>query len=506
MIKNFFKVNAGSRGDLNFAPLLPLIALYYCILIILGAKLSAQAPSLFAPIDHGLAFNSMLEHLLHGTFDVDPRAIGDEGFLRDGKIYAYFGVFAALLRLPLALFGALKTTDVTVLSCLVAALVLALCQVAAILMVWRAVPSSGLSRLLGYALIVTALLSGPQITFLKPSIYQEVVLWANAMAAGFVCCAVYGIFVRGRFGAGLLTAMAILAGLSLNTRVSTAVGLYAASGLLLGRAAWLGSRDGVSRRRDLARLLAPAGALVLFAAFCALVNYERWGNPLVFADLHRNLIYQRQYPERLLVLAQHGEFNPARIGYGLLYYFLPIWAVPMRGGGFLFEHFRHRFIDSAELPPASLLLSDPFIVAMAAVGIVLAWRWRRRTAVDTRAVALLGAGLTLPVLLILMAISMTFRYRGEFYPLLQFLSCAGLYFACAAPGPGSADPRASTKMLATLGCIMSILGSHLTLAMYDLSPFGPAKDIVARGSVADFYMHRVAQLFVAAQTQESRPR
>jgi hypothetical protein len=50
-----------------------------------------------------LTSNSMLEHLLRGQYDVDPNIVGTEGYLRDGRVYAYWGVFCALLRLPLTL-------------------------------------------------------------------------------------------------------------------------------------------------------------------------------------------------------------------------------------------------------------------------------------------------------------------------------------------------------------------------------------------------------------------
>ena len=58
-----------------------------------------------------LTFNSMLEHLLRGQYDVDPNIVGTEGYLRDGRVYAYWGVFCALLRLPLTLVpGGLQWT------------------------------------------------------------------------------------------------------------------------------------------------------------------------------------------------------------------------------------------------------------------------------------------------------------------------------------------------------------------------------------------------------------
>jgi hypothetical protein len=41
-------------------------------------------------------FNSMLAHLMQGRFDVDPQIVGwEEGFLRNGLTYSYFGIWPA---------------------------------------------------------------------------------------------------------------------------------------------------------------------------------------------------------------------------------------------------------------------------------------------------------------------------------------------------------------------------------------------------------------------------
>src|SRR5208337_3713923 len=45
-----------------------------------------------------LTFNSMLDHLLLGRFDVDPQIVGWEGFVRGGRVYAYWGIWCALVR------------------------------------------------------------------------------------------------------------------------------------------------------------------------------------------------------------------------------------------------------------------------------------------------------------------------------------------------------------------------------------------------------------------------
>ena len=81
-----------------------------------------------------LTFNSMLEHLLHGRFDVDPQIIGTNGYWFKGGVYAYFGIFPALLRLPLWFFGRLDL-DVTLWTCLGAVCLAGMAKVRALMLI-----------------------------------------------------------------------------------------------------------------------------------------------------------------------------------------------------------------------------------------------------------------------------------------------------------------------------------------------------------------------------------
>lgn len=78
-------------------PLLGIALLHYAFM--LGAS-----GELFVPTVHGMTFNSMALNLLEGRFDVDPATIGDEAFERDGRSYAYFGIFLALWGWALAVW------------------------------------------------------------------------------------------------------------------------------------------------------------------------------------------------------------------------------------------------------------------------------------------------------------------------------------------------------------------------------------------------------------------
>ena len=56
---------------------------------------------------------------------MDPETIGYEAFVRDGKVYSYFGIFPSLLRGLFAPFVDLEHTYISRVSCFAATLVIA---------------------------------------------------------------------------------------------------------------------------------------------------------------------------------------------------------------------------------------------------------------------------------------------------------------------------------------------------------------------------------------------
>jgi len=224
-----------------------------------------------AKVDFGLAFNSMAEHLLSGRFDVDPDAIGAEGFDVGGRTVSYFGIFCALLRIPLVLLPGGTNIDVTWWSCLMAAWLSTWFQIRSIGLVWSG-PLPNRQAWLAAGLLISVILGGQHIQFLRPSIYQETINWAFFQSAAFIFLAMRGLNTSRGFDRSTLCWMAVCAGLALLTRVTFGIGLYAASGcLLLAR----------GRPRD---LLAPCCILLAFAAMAGVVNEGRWGNPFTIAE------------------------------------------------------------------------------------------------------------------------------------------------------------------------------------------------------------------------------
>jgi hypothetical protein len=433
------------------------------------AVLLSAGGGLFGPVTHGLVFNDMLTHLLQGRFDVDPPTIGDEGYLRDGAVYSYFGILPALVRLIVLPFPGFATTDFTRVGCLAAVALMSGFKLLTAATVARRIGTERAPILLPL-MFAAILLSGVQIEFLRPSIFQEVVLWAGACAAAFIYLAVRGWLDEAGFTPRLMAAMALVAGLCLLARVSTALGLYLAFAGLWLVLVW--------RDRSLWRAYAPALViLVLFAVVTGTINIARWGDPLIFMDLNRALILAR-FPERLARVRTYGQFNLIRLPFGLSYYFAPLWVLRDGSGQLLWQAFQHRLLDAAELPPASFFTSDPFWVGLAAFGLVTLLR-RDRLPRHEIIVSMLP-GLVVPAALMLVAISMAFRYRLEFFPLIELCAFAGFARLLQAP-----TRRATIWMGA--GVMLGIVMAHATWLIYMLSPFGPADTVLNGVPIVAFY-------------------
>jgi len=176
--------------------LAPFVFLYYAALLTNGDFI------LWAPATHpgdseqsvfGFVYNSTLLHLLKGDFTIDPDAIGFEALIRDGRVYTYFGVMPALLRLPLVPFVDLGRIDVAPLSCCVAASLAALLKVSALRTACTAVTARARSDVLVWSLFATLVLGGSTVPFLRATVYQEAILWEGVFASLFLVLALRGL-------------------------------------------------------------------------------------------------------------------------------------------------------------------------------------------------------------------------------------------------------------------------------------------------------------------------
>ena len=411
----------------------------------------------------GLTFNSMLSHMLHGRWDVDPAAIGAEAFVHDGRSYAYFGPFPAVLRLPLVLVPHWLLPDwrslhVERLSCWLAIMCGIAAQVSAVTttLARATVP---VRRHLTPPLVVLCVLSGSPmlLSWRGAPIYHEAILWAWALAMTFVAIALPT--VQRPLDGRRLCALGVCAGLCLLTRSTTGAGLYLATGLLLGVQA--------ARGRP---FWAPAGVLAGFIVLTGIVNQGRWGNPLVFANLQLQTALVERFPDRLSRLQDYGLFDRHRLDIGALYYFLPVWTDQLEQWLPLKERLV-RLYDAIEQPASSLLLTDPAWCVLSMAGVAAIVRGRALLGE-----MLLAGGLSLAPVLMLVAWYLAFRYRAEFAPLLLVLSCIGL--GSRVPALASGGLGRATLALSLL-CALQVSGAVIAGWSYARQPFGPTDGYVA---------------------------
>ncbi|MBJ6122627.1 hypothetical protein [Sphingomonas mollis] len=417
-------------------------------------------------------FNSMLDHLLQGRFDVDPMVIGGEGFARNGLVYAYWGVMPAVLRLPVTVLPHWRDVNFTIAYCLLALLMMGVTKLWTVHYIVRhhvAIP-----RYLARAAYLVVALSGAQMCFVRPSLFQEVCLWAGLFAAIFVAAAIVAQH-RG-LGERERVVMAVAAGAALLTRVSTGIGLVAAFGLLLGVTVMDDRRNWRGQLRQSWRALA---ILTVAGIATAGVNYGRWGNPLTFAD-YQYYILNIEFPDRLRRTAEYGLFNIERIPFGLVYYLFPVWVLRGGDGQLLFDTTRLRLIDAAELPPSSFLLTDPLLLLLGGMAVI---QWLRVRGPAGRQGGAIAAGLAVSALLMLCAISMCFRYRIDFYPVIEFLGFSGLAMA------GRSGWSLKPGLVWTL-TIISIGASVAVSIAYLLTTFGPGQLWIEQG-VGQFYLGKI---------------
>jgi hypothetical protein len=461
----------------SLAVLLAMVALYYLFLLSNGTF------QLFAPELLDKAFNNMLVHLLRGEFTVDREAIDFEAFTRDGKTYAYFGIFPAVLRIFAIPFADLTRAQLARLSCLIAVVLFVALQLRVLLIVHQSVPAASRRPEFLTVMVAAAVLSGPQLYILSSAyIFVEPILWSAAMGAGFNL-----IIVRTTFGGKSLRGrdlvlLAALAGLAINTRPSVGVALYLGTILLVAWAAWLRYAPDRHAQQFAGKatclsstILLPIAILALAAVVVSFINFERWGDVFTFVDYH---YYDRRlttYLNLVEVLDKYGDFNVKRIWIGALYYATGIpylfKAVPP------FADFLHARFLNLEFPPSTPVLTNPLTVILAGIGLYRVW-WKPGLSTPQLAVlrlALLGHAAA--VLLILAAMWLSIRYRFDFAPFMILAALVG-YGSVSITLTELPEFRQKRVLIASIGlCLLGILSSHYMLLIQKVQNFSLPIDV-----------------------------
>ena len=452
---------------LSFAVFLTVIAIYYLFLLSNGTF------QLFGPEMLDKAFDNMLVHLLRGEFTVDREAIGYEAFTRDGKTYAYFGIFPAVLRLFAIPFTDVAQAQLARLSCLTAVVIFVALQLQMLLIVHHSVPTVSRRPEFLAVMVAATVLSGPQLYILSSAvIYHEAVLWSAAMAAAFNLVVVRTTFGAKSLRARDLVSLATLAGLAINTRAPVGVALYLGTILLI---AWTMWRQYAPDRRAQqfsdtetglsSTILLPIAILGVGAIVAGVINFERWGNAFTFADFHYWDMRVNVYPNLAEILRKYGEFNVGRIWIGALYYATDIPYLLHTLSPFA-EFLRSRLVIIEAGPPMTPVLTNPLTIILAGIGLYRVW-WKPELSTHRVAVLRLTLlGHASAVILLLGFFAFHARYRFDFAPFMTLAALVG-YGSVTTAVTEACDPLLKRVRIGAAGlCFLGILSSHYELLLY----------------------------------------
>ena len=337
------------------------------------------------------AYDFQARAILGGHLSLPSGSIGAEAFIHDGRTYTYFGVFPALLRLPVFLFTHAFDGRLTAPSILASWLVTA---VFSTLLLWRVrtvvrgEAPLGWAEATSYGILLFSLLAGSVLLFLasEPFFYTEDLAWSVALICGSLF-ALVGVVEQPSWGRVAACGLLVLL-----TNLNRSTTGYAA---ILGTfliAAWfaLGRGGAEQRRWAVPTLLA---ALIPLAAGCAIdlarfdtlfgvpaseqVFYKYYG----FSHINGGQYFSLRYLPSTL----HAYVNPVNLR--VTSYF-PYLTLPSPAG--LIAH-TTLFLSG---PTASVLPSMPLLFAAGLWGVISTFAPRRRAKVSALRLLLIATAVS----------------------------------------------------------------------------------------------------------------
>lgn len=482
-------------------------------------------PNLVPARDFGDVFDLQARALLDGRLSMPEGSLGFEGFLIDGKTYAYFGIFPSLIRLPVLLVTDHFDGRLTVVSML-AAYVIAYVSAVRVIDRSRALlrPGTAWSRagLVAAGLLLVVVGLGSNLLFLGSAawMYHEASLWGAAgVLASFA--ATLSFLERPRLraigAAGAWAAVAWLSRGSVGLAPSVVLGLLGLAHLSGAR--WLaalaprpvgpheeidldlgpagaGATDPMASvaparfardpRRAAALLAAAAVGGLLFGA----INTAKFGSPTRL-PMDRQVASFNPWPERREALEVYdGSLFSARlIPSVLVQTFRPDLVEPSGTWPFVRQRpveppvWGDLVFDTVE-PSSGLTVTSPLLLVLGGVGVVAALRPRRPGARGTSAAPLRpfllgGVAATYAPLTIAFIAQ---RYLTDALPLLVVAAAGGVAVLDGWRPTPARSPRLRPVALGALA-VLALFGTYVTLATsWSFQRFSVPPDGAARAA------------------------
>lgn len=386
------------------------------------------------------AYEALAHSILHGRLDVTRSVIGNEGFYIHGKVYLYYGILPALLRVPFLLVGVPLPGPrfFVYFEAVITALLLhlALFRILSLGDKTETVPMGS-----------TALFSGAMAWFASPaylltsnaSIYAEPYGCALVLFAGVVYLLRHQIATAlegelPHISSRRLLLIALLSALCLHARPPMAVSLFAVTGFLC---MWTmfepSSGTPISGRLShfLRESILPASVLTFSVAAYLWMNWLRYGEFLNAGpiDHYGYYLFVEGHSARMDAFLEHGRFDLLRIVPNFVVNFLGI-PCPSLNKALGVGRIR------LEGPLMGIALLWLVLIIYAIVGAIRIARaiYRRSKASDLWLASLAMAMIPSSILILSYA-TVSLRYKFEIWPLIFMLAVVGLCQQAVFQGP-----------------------------------------------------------------------
>jgi hypothetical protein len=420
---------------------------------------------------HGLVYNDMFYRMLDFKFDVSPLLIDNEAFVKDGKSYAYFSVFPAVLRGLLGAFVDIRDMYLSKLSCLLASSIVGFCFLKTLISIFDWKQANLSQKTMFLCAVICALFTGPllYLNAISP-IYHEVILWAGAFCAMYLYVLISKIFACEKLTQNNLLFMAFCAGFALHNRVSVAIGLYLCLTAILLIYAYLESREEKGGFNLLLmvktlfekKYLYPFLVMFVFGVACLSINYMRWGNPFLFAyyDGYKFIMNDKA---RYLSLSKDGLFDLDRILLSLSYYITGSMNVVD-----VFAKKNLALLDGMEPPFRVGYLLTPFMFVISVIGLAVysSYLFSKNKIKENFELVIILPSLMITAVLMLSFMYVSLRYRFDFMGFCWLCFVLGLNFVINNMKKVSNFGKFSVCFSAVCLTVIGVFYSFQTVALY----------------------------------------
>lgn len=400
----------------------------------------------FANGAYGDFFDQQADALLDGHLALPSGAIGIEAFVVDGHEHMYFGVFPALLRMPLLAVTDAFEGDFTLLSSFAAWLVFVVSAWAlGERLLGELAPDAAHLTWLDVAWKLAVALGSPMLMLAGPAwVFSEAIMWGVAASTLFqyrLVCELWAPSTRNQLWLGGALALAAL------NRPTHALGCLAvAAGLVVLR--------GVRNRQVGPSELRLGAFTVVAAGLLVTPNLARFGRPFGLPMDAQVISRFEEYRMRMLAYAGNDYTDLRYLPSNLLAYVRPDgiatgWRFPfITAPDSIPTVFLGAVHDITNRTP-SIVASSPLLVVLGVIGLVVALAaWRRpgphRSALFAAAAGIPAVGAHLVWGFI------TPRFLADFLPLLLPCSVVGLAWVARRSAAGTTAVRRGLLIATTV--------------------------------------------------------